>query len=45
MDQNSQNIVWIYNSGSDWPTQILMLLLSSLDKIHYIIFQKGVDNF
>ena len=33
MDQNSQNIVLINNSGTTWPTQILMLFLSSLDSL------------
>ena len=47
MNQNIQNVVWINNSRTAWPTQILMLFLSSLDNLHnaYIIFQKGVDNF
>ena len=48
MDQNSQNVVWINNSRTDWPTLMLVLFLSSLDNLLYdvyIIFQKGVDNF
>ena len=42
MDQNSQNIVLINKSRTAWPTQILMLFLSSLDNLlqdTYIIFQ------
>ena len=48
MDQNSQNVAWINNSRTPWPSQILMLFLSSLDNLlqdAYIIFQKGVGNF
>ena len=33
MDQNSQNIVLINSSRTTRPTQILMLFLSSLDKL------------
>ena len=28
MDQNSQNVVWINNSRTVWPTQIVMLYLN-----------------
>ena len=41
MDQNSQNVVWINNSRTVWPTEILMLFLSSLDyKMHVLFFKK-----
>ena len=46
MNQNSQNIVLINNLRTACPTQILMIFLSSLDKLvqdHF--FQNGVDNF
>ena len=48
MDQNFQNVVWINNSRTAWPTETLMLILSSLGnflKDAYIIFLKGVDDF
>ena len=47
MDQNSQNFVLINNSRTAWPTQIVMLFLSSLVNLlkdAYINFLKGVDN-
>ena len=48
MDQNSQNVVWINNARTAWPTYILVLFLNSLDKLlqdAFIIYQKGVDSF
>ena len=48
MGQNSQNVVWINNSRTALPTEILMLFLSFLDEFlydAYIIFLKCVDNF
>ena len=48
MNQNIQNVVWINNSRTAWPTYISMLFLSSLDNLlldAYIIFQKGVDDY
>ena len=33
MDQNSQNIALINNSRTIWPTEILMLFVSSLDNL------------
>ena len=48
MDQNSQNVAWINNSRTAWPTKISVPFLSSLGNLlqdTYIIFQKGVDYF
>ena len=48
MYQKSQNVVWINNSRTAWPTKNLMLFLSSLDNLlsdACIIFQEGLDNF
>ena len=48
MIKQSKFSFWINNSGTAWPTLILMLFLSSLDNLlsdAYIIFQKDVDNF
>ena len=33
MDQNSQNVVWINNSRTAWPTLTFMLFLSALDNL------------
>ena len=42
INQKMQNIVIINNSRTVWPTNILMIFLSSLDNLRpgaYIIFQ------
>ena len=48
MNQNSQNIVLISNSGNAWPTEIVILFMSSLHNftircMYY--FSKRVDDF
>ena len=47
MDQNRENVVWINNSRTTWPTQSLTLFLSSFDNLPvvYIIFQTDVNIF
>ena len=48
MDQNRQNNVLINNYKTGRPTEILMLILGSLDNLiqdAYIIYQKGIYNF
>ena len=43
MDQNIQNVIWINNSRTAWPTKILMLFLvpwTIYYKIHTLFFKK-----
>ena len=48
IDQNVQNIVWINNSQTSWPTKFLVQFLSFSDNLledDYTILQNSVDNF
>ena len=54
MDQNNQNTGLIHNSWTNWPTEILMSFVSTLNNllqdayiiiIFFFFFWKGVDNF